>query len=284
MQTSWIALEPVFASADIQKQLYNEAKIFKEVDNQWHRVMEETHKEALVTARTRLEGLHETLKYCHEKLEIVQRELNNYLEKKRQFFPRFYFLSNDELLSILKETKDPSKVQPHLKKCFEGIKSLTFDEEHKISAMVSPEGEIVEFIRIIDPALAEGAVERWLIEVEDCMIKSTRDIIVKAIADYPKKERKDWVSGHRGQAVLCASMTYWTRGAEDKMLTGGTKGLEEYSIQCSRLLTDVVDLVRGRIPELLRCTLKALIVLDVHCRDVIDALITDGIEDKNDFN
>ncbi|OMJ80715.1 hypothetical protein SteCoe_18966 [Stentor coeruleus] len=283
VQALWIGLEPVFASADIQKQLAKESAIFKDADNNWHKVMDMTFKDTSVTVVTRLESMLQTLKYCHERLEIVQRELNNYLEKKRLFFPRFFFLSNEELLSILKETRDPTKVQPHLKKCFEGIKSLKFDDEHKISAMVSQEGEVVEIIRIIDPANAEGAVERWLIEVEECMLKSTRECILKALNDYPKRERRDWVCLHKGQAVLCASMTFWTRGAEEKLINSGRKGLQEYSQECTKMLNDVVTLVRGDISELVRCTLKALIVLDVHARDVIVDLAKKGLEDKNEF-
>jgi dynein heavy chain len=107
-------------------------------------------------------GRKELFMSHNESLDHIQKNLEAYLETKRQAFPRFYFLSDDELLEILAQTRDPRAVQPHLRKCFDCIQALTFGENGSIDilAMVSPEGESVSLGKNLK---ARGAVEEWFV-------------------------------------------------------------------------------------------------------------------------
>eukprot|EP00854_Cymbomonas_tetramitiformis_P002297 gene2297-3019_t len=172
-QGKWLYLEPIFGSDEIMKQIPKEGAAFRDMDRTWRIIMTKTaeNPDALVVAD--IENLLEDLQSCNACLDIVEKGLNDFLDTKKMAFPRFYFLSNDELLEILSEAKDPLKIQPFTRKIIEAVKELQFEEKNLISAMYSVEGEKVEFIKSVDPH-ESNAVEIWLTEVEAAMMNSLR--------------------------------------------------------------------------------------------------------------
>ncbi|KAI7794029.1 dynein axonemal heavy chain 12 [Triplophysa rosa] len=282
VQRQWLYLEPIFSSEDIMKQMPEEGRLFQIVNKHWREVMKHCVNDPKVLPATCLPGLYEKLQECYVLLENILKGLNAYLEKKRLFFPRFFFLSNDEMLEILSETKDPLRVQPHLKKCFEGIAKLDFLPNLDIQAMYSSEGERVELIQRISTSEARGAVEKWLVQVEDIMLKSVRDVINRSRLAYPETKRSQWVREWPGQVVLCTSQMYWTLEVHEA-IRSGANGLKKYYEQLQNQLNDIVELVRGKLPKQTRTTLGALVTIDVHARDVVMEMIEKGVSSETDF-
>lgn len=65
-----------------------------------------------------------------------------YLDTKRKEFPRFYFLSNDELLQILAAGSEIKSIEKHINKCFDNIVAFTMNEDSIVSIISSEREEI----------------------------------------------------------------------------------------------------------------------------------------------
>ena len=57
---------------------------------------------------------------------------------------------------------------------------LDFTSALDITAMISSDGEKIQLSQNISTAAARGAVEKWLLQVQDVMIVSVRDVIEQA--------------------------------------------------------------------------------------------------------
>ena len=282
-QSKWIYLEPIFGSDEIMKQIPKEGAAFRSMDETWREIMDQAHEEPDIMKIVKFDGLLPKLENANECLDVVEKGLNDFLETKKVAFPRFYFLSNDELLEILSEGKIPLNVQPFVKKCFEAMKDLEFQEsDGTITAMNSVEGERVPFVQAVDPEKSR-AVEVWLLEVEDAMRAALHKIAGDAIDAYPQTERSKWILEWPGQLVLNCSQVHWTLEVNEAIRQGGAKGLQVYADKCTEQLNKIVDLVRGDLSKLERKTCGALVVIDVHARDVVQSMANDGVNDEKDF-
>ena len=131
VQTLWTNLVSVFTSGDIAKQMPTEAKKFKNIDKQWLKIMERANEQKNVIACCQNDILKNSLSQLQEGLEFCQKKLENYLESKRNIFPRFYFCSNADLLKILSVGSDPNAVQDDFEKLFDAINRVVFDDQDR---------------------------------------------------------------------------------------------------------------------------------------------------------
>ncbi|XP_059505480.1 dynein axonemal heavy chain 1 [Stegostoma tigrinum] len=277
-QRSWLYLEPIFSSEDINRQLPVESKRYHTMERLWITIMKNANENRKVIETCPEPRLLDNLRECNKQLDLVQKGLSEYLETKRASFPRFYFLSDDELLEILSQTKDPTAVQPHLRKCFENIAQLHFQADLNITHMYSAEGEEIELFRTIYPT---GNVEDWLLDVEKVMRESVKDNIERSLKTYPETKRAEWVLIWPGQVVIAGCQTFWTMEVSEALQIGdlGSRLFPKLGSQ----LNNLVGLVRGKLTRMQRTILSALIVIEVHAKDVVANLLEENVQSVNDF-
>lgn len=284
VQSNFLYLLPIFSSKDIVAQMPEEGRLFVQVEQTYRRYMTMIVRQPNVMETAPSPGLLEALEVANKMLDDITNGVNNYLEKKRLYFARFFFLSNDEMLEILSETKNPLRVQPHLSKCFEGIYRLDFDDNLNVLAMNSMDGEKIAFVTMVSTAEAGGSVEKWLLGVETEMLIAVQNEITLSYLQYIEKKRSQWVLDWAQMVVLCVSQVFWAADVHNSLETRNQSLIRNFFDDLTNNLNEIVALIRSKdITNLNRITIKSLIVIDVHARDVVENLIEEKVHSEADF-
>ncbi|KAH0574918.1 Dynein heavy chain [Spironucleus salmonicida] len=282
-QQGWLYLESIFAPPDIKAQLPAENEIFQEVDRFWHSILEQAKKANSVLdvshPEFKVPGQQESilviLQNHNESLEKVQKRLEDYLETKRLAFPRFYFISNDELLQILAQTTDVGTVRPFLRKIFEALSDFTLetiDGQVNILDMISPEGEHVIFEDKVVPE--GGLVEVWLNALEHEMFNTLRVKQMRCLQTSPAygAERKQWIFEHPAQCILAGGQCVYTDAVENALYDDAQLGtrymMEQVKDTMITQIEELSELIINTQSAIQRKIITPIIVLEVFSRDV----------------
>jgi dynein heavy chain len=190
VQSKWSYLESIFkGQPDLAKQLGREDAAFKKIDKDFRQQTARIYKEPnayralIVNEKDFLKSLNE----MNRGLDSIQKELRSFLDSKRGNFPRFYFLSNEDLLEIIGQGKDPSPINKHIKKIFEGINKIKCgdpqgkgpDKVYLIKAIMSNDDEEIQ-LEGNETVKAAGNVEAWLGQ----LIKSMKNALMKIFQKF----------------------------------------------------------------------------------------------------
>eukprot|EP00063_Salmo_salar_P092130 XP_014066965.1 PREDICTED: dynein heavy chain 14, axonemal isoform X3 [Salmo salar] len=284
-QKRWLYLEPIFSAGGIQRQLPAEAKVFLQVDQSWKEIMRRTNDRPNALRAATAPGVLEMLQAGNVHMEKIQKCLEDYFESKRTVFARFYFLSNEELLDVLSQSKNPNAIQPHLVKCFSNIRHLDIQEHatiyHVVASIRSAEGETVTLPKNVQ---IRGPVEQWMGNVETAMYNTVKRRLKLGVSEWNPQNFKKWVLSHPGQVVLTVTQIMFTKDCQESF--SSERQLESMVVVKQQVIHNVeelADLVSEPLPCHQQATLEALLTILVHCRDVLSHLLQNRITSVDDF-
>lgn len=262
LQRKWTYLEPIFSRGALPQ----EQPRFKRVDKEFTGILRDIEADRRVISLATHSDFNEKLKTLLEQCERCQKALQDFLESKRNKFPRFYFISDEDLLEILGHSKNPTVIQSHLKKLFMGIHTVEFTpEKNAITHMISADGEKVKLLNPV--AITDSNVEDWLIRLDESMKSTLKDLLITCVEEKKPTEEK-LIKKYPSQVLQVAEQILFSieveRAIKEKTLQNLRSSLQE-KLEKLTLAENMLEVDMLKV--------KALILDIIHNIEVVDLLI-----------
>ncbi|CBJ30911.1 Dynein heavy chain family dynein heavy chain [Ectocarpus siliculosus] len=300
IQRTWSYLEPLFiGSEEVKKELPEDAKRFEGIDTDVKALLKSMWEKKSVRDGCNTDGYLEKLESIQEQLELCKKSLADFLDGRRRQFPRYYFVSEADLLDILSNGSDPNKILVHTPKVYLCCKTLVLGDElmpsgrPKAVRLVSGVGsEEVEF----EPAIPlEGKVEIYMQDVLDVTKASLYNNLKRSLSRYSEMSRPEWLmhknptSGRPSdpaQIILLTLAINYVSEVEAAFIEG-QKGkqnaLTHYNKQQIDQLNDLIRLTQSDLTKGDRTRVMVCITMDAHGRDVVQKMAREGVTMATEF-
>ncbi|BFF95328.1 cytoplasmic dynein 2 heavy chain 1 [Drosophila madeirensis] len=284
-QRRWVYLEPVFGSGTLQQ----EQSLFKRIDKDFRFVMREIEMDQRVTSLVKINNISTIVHALETQLARCQQNLMSYITDKRNSFPRFYFLGDDDLLELLGQaSKDADVIQRHIRKLFPGCHSLSIRQaatdanQFSIVAVHSAEGDELQLSQPVD---MKGDIERWLNQlvtsVQETLRAQIHECYSKTNANSDNLSEQ-LLRKYVSQVLATARALHFTRQAEQAI---GGMALAKLQQQLKAEIAHLAAMKqRAESGSLMSLKLRALLLDLVHYAGVVEQLQRHNVMHVTDWH
>lgn len=272
VQRKWVYLEPVFGRGALP----SEQGRFRRLDDEFRNIMITLARQQVVVSLSEIPGISDSLEMLIDQLDRCQKALNTYLEEKRDAFPRFFFLGDDDLLEILGQSQNTEVVATHLKKIFSGISNLQTEgavEKNTlvVKAIVS---DMKEVVKLNSKITVSKSIEEWL---EALSLSSSSQL--KALLSSSYKEEVLDIENYPGQVLLVKELVTFSNLVEKGIAGGSLKNIKStLDIKLGEFTG-----IKHKLNKLGRSKVKNMILDLIHNIAVVEELINSNINSKESW-
>ncbi|GIQ80578.1 dynein heavy chain 6, axonemal, partial [Kipferlia bialata] len=258
VQTLWKHAATVLGNSNIQRQLPKVSKTFQAVDVKFQSFMHGAVTDPRLTTYSTASHLNRLTGWL-QTLEGVRRAVVGYLDTERLAFPRFFFLSDDQLLDLVVAGRDPRVVVPYMRSMYQAISSLSFEAvkastargKGKSSARSRPstakrdsipttilsvhsgpeDAPLSEKLTLMMPLRLRGALGHWLTSLEGSVRDTLHQTLQIALSNYTATPYTEWIFNYPSQIVFLARSIAFHSGVGAIVGGGGTQSPKAYLVR-----------------------------------------------------
>ncbi|XP_059611101.1 cytoplasmic dynein 2 heavy chain 1 [Phlebotomus argentipes] len=274
IQRKWIYLEPIFSGGTLR----SEEVIFLRIDKDFRYIMREIVQDPRALSVVKISNIANVIESLENQLSRCQNTLTAYITSKRNAFPRFYFLGDDDLLEILGQASKEIILQKHIKKLFPGVHHLGIspkDGELFIDGIHSAEEDAVSLRNVIH---ISGPVEDWLNQLV-MEIKFTLRELVRRCVEI-KDFSEEHIAGFPIQVLTLARAINFTRATEKAITSMSIGNL----LKSTRADIERFTLLAGKTQSsLTQLKIRSLLVDLVHHATILEDLQRNNVTNIQDW-
>ena len=270
IQRKWLYLEPIFRNHFFPR----ENDRFVKVNATLTTILRSLNDNPLLFSLLKFQGLSLILEGCLVHLDRCQKALFDYLEEKRNIFPRFFFIGDEDLLNILGHTSDLKILQLILPKLFSGIFEISCSDEKMqyIESLLSFEGEV---LLLYNRVSLTASLELWLTELANEMKLTLQHSLFSSISNKSNYPTID--DNTSCQVTSLTEFIDFTYKCEEAISTCGLFILlENFEIQLKYYAENRFNPEENSVFRIIELKRKALILDIIHCLNIIRYLLNDS--------